>query len=174
MASITNSLVSIRSLTTGPKLEATSATIQLDVHLNTTLLCQLILPLRASIPSLLHPIYIKMAPASKDKYSVLLPTYNERRNLPIITWLLNRTFTEQYGIPSIKNTYVILETDCLDAENLTGSSLSLTTEALMARRLSQTSSQKPTAHTLSSKPALESLVLAQHTSMACNLSPETL
>ncbi|EME41431.1 glycosyltransferase family 2 protein [Dothistroma septosporum NZE10] len=30
----------------------------------------------------------------KNKYSVLLPTYNERRNLPIIVWLLNRTFTE--------------------------------------------------------------------------------
>jgi len=37
-----------------------------------------------------------MAPKSKDKYSILLPTYNERRNLPIITWLLNRTFTELY------------------------------------------------------------------------------
>jgi dolichol-phosphate mannosyltransferase len=37
-----------------------------------------------------------MAPAktTKSKYSVILPTYNERRNLPIITWLLNRTFTE--------------------------------------------------------------------------------
>ncbi|KAM0330199.1 hypothetical protein ACHAQA_004373 [Verticillium albo-atrum] len=37
-----------------------------------------------------------MAPAkaSANKYSVILPTYNERRNLPIITWLLNRTFTE--------------------------------------------------------------------------------
>ncbi|KAI2783355.1 family 2 glycosyltransferase [Daldinia loculata] len=34
------------------------------------------------------------ATATKDKYSVILPTYNERRNLPIITWLLNRTFTE--------------------------------------------------------------------------------
>jgi len=33
--------------------------------------------------------------ATKDKYSIILPTYNERRNLPIITWLLNRTFTEQ-------------------------------------------------------------------------------
>ncbi|CAD6498984.1 BgTH12-04638 [Blumeria graminis f. sp. triticale] len=32
---------------------------------------------------------------TKDKYSVILPTYNERRNLPIITWLLNRTFSEQ-------------------------------------------------------------------------------
>ncbi|KAF1813083.1 nucleotide-diphospho-sugar transferase [Eremomyces bilateralis CBS 781.70] len=30
-----------------------------------------------------------------NKYSVLLPTYNERRNLPIIIWLLNKTFTEQ-------------------------------------------------------------------------------
>jgi len=31
---------------------------------------------------------------SKNKYSIILPTYNERRNLPIITWLLARTFTE--------------------------------------------------------------------------------
>ncbi|KAJ8106251.1 hypothetical protein OPT61_g9661 [Boeremia exigua] len=39
-----------------------------------------------------------MAPIqqNKDKYSVLLPTYNERRNLPIIAWLLNKTFTEKY------------------------------------------------------------------------------
>lgn len=33
--------------------------------------------------------------ASKNKYSVLLPTYNERKNLPIITYLLNKTFTEK-------------------------------------------------------------------------------
>jgi hypothetical protein len=38
-----------------------------------------------------------MVPTKKDKYSVLLPTYNERRNLPIITWLLNKTFTEKYA-----------------------------------------------------------------------------
>ena len=40
----------------------------------------------------------KMAPIrqTKDKYSVLLPTYNERRNLPIIAWLLNKMFTEKY------------------------------------------------------------------------------
>lgn len=40
-----------------------------------------------------------MAPAksdNKNKYSVILPTYNERKNLPIITWLLNRTFTQEY------------------------------------------------------------------------------
>ena len=30
----------------------------------------------------------------KDKYSVLLPTYNERDNLPIIVWLLVKYFTE--------------------------------------------------------------------------------
>ncbi|KAK3059726.1 dolichol-P-mannose synthesis [Coniosporium uncinatum] len=32
--------------------------------------------------------------AAKTKYSVLLPTYNERRNLPIIVWLLNDTFSK--------------------------------------------------------------------------------
>lgn len=35
-------------------------------------------------------------PATMEhKYSVILPTYNERRNLPIIVWLLAQTFTEQ-------------------------------------------------------------------------------
>jgi len=32
--------------------------------------------------------------ATENKYSVLLPTYNERENLPIIVWLLVRSFTE--------------------------------------------------------------------------------
>lgn len=31
---------------------------------------------------------------SQDKYSVLLPTYNERENLPLIVWLLVKYFTE--------------------------------------------------------------------------------
>ena len=35
-----------------------------------------------------------MAPTT-DKYSVIIPTYNERKNLPVITWLLERTFTQQ-------------------------------------------------------------------------------
>ena len=30
------------------------------------------------------------------KYSVILPTYNERKNLPIIVWLLAKTFQEWY------------------------------------------------------------------------------
>ncbi|XP_011452277.3 dolichol-phosphate mannosyltransferase subunit 1-like [Crassostrea angulata] len=32
--------------------------------------------------------------ADRDKYSVLLPTYNERENLPIIIWLLVKYFNE--------------------------------------------------------------------------------
>jgi len=38
---------------------------------------------------------LKSKSSGKDLYSVILPTFNERQNLPIITWLLNRTFTEQ-------------------------------------------------------------------------------
>lgn len=30
------------------------------------------------------------------KYSVILPTYNERKNLPVIVWLLAKTFNEKY------------------------------------------------------------------------------
>lgn len=33
--------------------------------------------------------------AGTDKYSVILPTYNERDNLPIITWLLHKVFSER-------------------------------------------------------------------------------
>jgi dolichol-phosphate mannosyltransferase len=33
--------------------------------------------------------------AAKPKYSVILPTYNERKNLPIIVYLLNDTFTKK-------------------------------------------------------------------------------
>lgn len=32
--------------------------------------------------------------SSRDKYSVILPTYNERSNLPIIVYLIAKTFTE--------------------------------------------------------------------------------
>lgn len=31
---------------------------------------------------------------TQNKYTVILPTYNERDNLPIITWLLAKTFKE--------------------------------------------------------------------------------
>ncbi|ELK33977.1 Dolichol-phosphate mannosyltransferase [Myotis davidii] len=33
-------------------------------------------------------------PPGRDKYSVLLPTYNERENLPLIVWLLVKSFSE--------------------------------------------------------------------------------
>lgn len=33
---------------------------------------------------------------ASSKYSIILPTYNERRNLPIIIYLLNQTFVKQY------------------------------------------------------------------------------
>jgi dolichol-phosphate mannosyltransferase len=36
--------------------------------------------------------------AKGDKYSVLLPTYQERKNLPIIVWLLQKTFAEKYAV----------------------------------------------------------------------------
>lgn len=31
------------------------------------------------------------------KYSVILPTFNERKNLPVIIWLLSKVFEEQYA-----------------------------------------------------------------------------
>lgn len=49
---------------------------------------------RFFIPSTMAPT--KTA-SSGDKYSVILPTFNERKNLPIVAWLLNRTFTEKYA-----------------------------------------------------------------------------
>ena len=36
-----------------------------------------------------------MSMAVQNKYSVILPTYNERKNLPIIVWLLNDTFVKK-------------------------------------------------------------------------------
>lgn len=35
------------------------------------------------------------ATAAANKYSVLLPTYNERQNLPIIVWMLVREFEKK-------------------------------------------------------------------------------
>lgn len=33
------------------------------------------------------------------KYSVLLPTYNERENLPLMIWLLEKAFREKCVLP---------------------------------------------------------------------------
>ena len=32
---------------------------------------------------------------AREKYSIILPTYNERENLPIIVWLLNKHLEEK-------------------------------------------------------------------------------
>ena len=37
-----------------------------------------------------------MAPATQDKYSVILPTYNERQNLPILVQMLYDVFSKEY------------------------------------------------------------------------------
>jgi len=39
---------------------------------------------------------------SKDRYSVLLPTYNERDNIAIVVWLLVKTFTSRLAAGSIQ------------------------------------------------------------------------
>ncbi len=36
-----------------------------------------------------------MAPAKGDKYSVILPTYNERQNLPVLVQMLHDVFTKE-------------------------------------------------------------------------------
>lgn len=36
-----------------------------------------------------------MTATNEDKYSILLPTYNERQNLPIIVWLLVKYLDER-------------------------------------------------------------------------------
>ena len=50
----------------------------------------------AAHPLFVTRLYLKMSLG--EKYTVILPTYNERRNLPIIIWLLARTFTAQYAV----------------------------------------------------------------------------
>ena len=37
-----------------------------------------------------------MAPAKKDRYSVILPTYNERQNLPVLVQMLYDVFSQEY------------------------------------------------------------------------------
>ncbi|KTF87923.1 hypothetical protein cypCar_00005591 [Cyprinus carpio] len=50
-----------------------------------------------------------------DKYSVLLPTYNERENLPLIVWLLVKYFGESQSLShsSLKNRKRVDMTWCL-------------------------------------------------------------
>ncbi|KAM6497842.1 glycosyltransferase family 2 protein [Amanita muscaria] len=42
----------------------------------------------------MNPFTMKSTSSDAHKYSVILPTYNERKNLPIVVWLLARVFRE--------------------------------------------------------------------------------
>lgn len=54
----------------------------------------------SSVPTTHHHSHIM---SGQHKYSVLLPTYNERENLPVIIWLLTKTFQEKYAFPREEN-----------------------------------------------------------------------
>ena len=56
----------------------------------------LIIPLRVA-KGLIIPAMATYKGQRKDKYSVLLPTYEERDNLPLIVWLLVKHFDERFG-----------------------------------------------------------------------------
>lgn len=45
------------------------------------------------------------------KYSVLLPTYNEKDNLPLIVWLLIKAFTEDAGLENHEDFEIIVIDD---------------------------------------------------------------
>ncbi|KAJ3276729.1 dolichol-P-mannose synthesis [Terramyces sp. JEL0728] len=57
------------------------------------LFLQFILPAKIAFVSSISEFAIPIATMA-HKYSVLLPTYNERQNLPVIIWLLCKTFQE--------------------------------------------------------------------------------
>jgi Glycosyl transferase family 2 len=50
------------------------------------------------------------------KYSVILPTYNERENLPIIVWLLAKVFNEKCGARLFQNVLFISADVCVVQE----------------------------------------------------------
>lgn len=56
---------------------------------------------------------------NSNKYSVILPTYNERDNLPLIIWLLNKTFTEE----KLNYEVVIVEDNSPDGTQLVAEQL---------------------------------------------------
>jgi hypothetical protein len=42
-----------------------------------------------------HNMQGQFSSIDTHKYSVILPTYNERKNLPVVVWLLAKVFNEQ-------------------------------------------------------------------------------
>lgn len=52
-----------------------------------------------------------MSTGKKIKYSVLLPTYNEKENLPLIVWLLIKSFTNDAGLQDDEDFEIIVVDD---------------------------------------------------------------
>lgn len=96
-----------------------------------------------SVPLLVAriPSIVIRSRTGTDKYSVILPTYNERKNLPIIVWLLAKTFTTQQA------SFTLL---CHTADFVVGTTGKLswwTTRVQMGRKTSQSSWRGYTAKT---------------------------
>lgn len=47
----------------------------------------------------------KDSKSDKDKYSILLPTYNEVENLPIIVWLIVKYMEKRWGSFKVKTVF---------------------------------------------------------------------
>ena len=90
-------------------------------------------------------------PAFDDLHTATSATYNERRNLPIITWLLNRTFTEKYTDLPVSDVVTSGLTLSPSATvNLTGNSSSSTTAPPTVLSLSPNSFKNSTRPNVSS------------------------
>ena len=57
--------------------------------------CWFVLRILSSISVLIDLISLSAWCTVQMKYSVILPTYNEKRNLPLIISMLNKSFTEK-------------------------------------------------------------------------------
>lgn len=49
-----------------------------------------------------------MAEEQDDKYSILLPTYEERENLPLVIWLITKYMGERYSVRNYYNCIINL------------------------------------------------------------------
>jgi hypothetical protein len=95
--------------------------------------------------------------SNTHKYSVILPTYKERKNLPLIVWLLAKTFSEKCVAPTSSPLRLFLMTargrrlmcGCKCVVTLLGRLLSSMIIARMALKRSQGSWLPPTAKTRS-------------------------
>lgn len=59
---------------------------------------------------------------STDKYSILLPTYNEVENLPIIVWLITRYMDERLFPLTLNYFFFVRKTAIISVVSITKSS----------------------------------------------------